>query len=226
MTSPEIAYERYITKAEKNGVNNNIATDRGRFVLLYNELKNRVVKWYLKNRQLADIEDIQVLLVDDKPIAPLSPKHLDHVHFKLPDDYFAYSFARAVGGKDGCYKEDISLYDIRDEDRGNLTNTFYEPSWLYRECPYVIGDNKIKVFIEDGMYLDKVYLSYYRYANEIKLINENDPESQFDNSSQIELPDEVLDRIISSMVGDFKINNENQSFQFDKLREKENLIVQ
>jgi hypothetical protein len=223
LTTAEQAYERYLIKAEKNGTNNNIATDRGRFVIQYNELKNRVVKWYLNNRGKTEIKDIQVLLVDDKKVVPES-SHLDHVDFKLPEDFLSDSHVRAVGEKGKCKNEDIRLFEIRDGNRSDiLDNVNSSPSFEYRECPYTFSQNFLKVYIEEGMKLDKIYLSYYKYPNQISLINENNPEAGFDPTKNIELPDEVLDRIISSMVGDFKINTENQAFQFDKLREKENL---
>ena len=224
MTTAQEAYERYIVKSEKNGTNNNISTDRGRFVTLYNELNNRVTKWYLNNRQLDEIKDIRALLIDDKKIAPHS-KHLDHYDFKLPEDYFDQSFVRAVGENGKCKNEDIYLYEIKDEDRGSIMNDdLYGPSFDYRESPYTFAGDKLKVYVEKDTKLDKIYLSYYRYPNKIALLDPDNPESGFDPSKEIEFGDEVLDRIISAMVGDFKINTENPSFQAEKFREKENLI--
>lgn len=224
MTTAEEAYERYIVKSEKNGTNNNISTDRGRFVTLYNELKNRVVKWYLNNRHLDELQSIKVLLVDDLEVTPESPRHLDHFDFKLPEDFFEQSFVRAIGEKDGCLGEELYLYQIRDEDRGSIMrDMLYGPSFEYRESPYTFAKDVLKVYVEKDTILNNIYLSYYRYPNKIGLLDPDNPESGFDPSKEIELEDEVLDRIISAMVGDFKINTENPSFQAEKFREKENL---
>lgn len=225
MTTAEEAYERYIVKSEKNGTNNNLSTDRGRFVTLYNELKNRVTKWYLNNRQSNELHSIKVLLQDDKPIRPERPKHLDHFDFKLPKDFFQQSFVRAVGEKGKCTGQDIYLYEIKDEDRGSIMgDELYGPSFDYRESPYTFAKDTLKVYVEKDVTLEKIYLSYYKFPNKIGLLDPDNPESGFDPSKEIEFNDDVLDRIISAMVGDFKINNENPSFQADKLREKENLI--
>ena len=40
-------YDRYILKAEKNSVNDNISTDRQRFVEIYNEYQIQLIKIYL-----------------------------------------------------------------------------------------------------------------------------------------------------------------------------------
>lgn len=224
MTTADEAYERYIVKSEKNGTNNNISTDRGRFVALYNELSVRVAKWYLNNRHSDELLSIKVLLVDDKEIAP-ERKHLDHIDFKLPADFFEQSFARAVAERGQCKEQDIYLYEIKDEDRGSIMgDSLYGPSFDYRESPYTFSDGTLKVYIEEGTLINSIYLSYYRYPNKIGLLDPENPESGFDPAKKIEFKDDVLDRIISAMVGDFKINTENPSFQMDKFREKENLI--
>lgn len=222
MTTPEELYERYIVKSEKNSTNDNYSTDKDKFAMLYNELAPRTIKWYLNNRNRDDLKDIQVLLVDDKRITP-ETSHLDHTDFKLPKDFLSWSFVRGVASKGDCTLQDIRLFEIRDEDRGTiLNNKFFSPSFNYRETPYTFSENFIKVYKEKGMDINKIYLSYYRYPNKITLIDPENPESNFENT-QIELPDEVVNRIISAMVGDFKINNSDGTFQYDKLRQNENL---
>src|SRR5699024_2999569 len=121
-----------------------------------------------------------------------------------------------VASKGSCKNEDIRLFEIRDEDRDIMNSEFFSPSFDYRETPYNYSNNHIKVYVEDGMTIDKIYLSYYKYPTKIALINPENPESGFTNT-EINLPDEVLNRIVSAMVGDFKINNSDPSFQADKL---------
>jgi len=72
------------------------------------------------------------------------------------------------------------------------------------------------------MSIDKTFLTYYKYPIKIQLQDPDNPESTFQNV-QIELPEKVVDRIVSAMVGDFKINNADPSFQFDKQRQNENI---
>lgn len=222
MVSPQEIYEWYLIKSEKNSTNDNYSTDRGKFVVLYNELAPRMVKWYLNNRNRDDIKDIEILLIDDKKIEP-KQKHLDHVDFEKPKDFLSWSFARAIASKGKCQNEEIDLFEIKDEDRGRImNNSLFSPSFDYREAPYTYSEGNIKIYKEKGVDITTLYLSYYRYPTEIKLLNPENPESDFAQTS-IELPKEVINRIISAMVGDFKINNEDPSFQVEKVRQYENL---
>lgn len=222
--TPTEIYTRYIVKVEKNSTNDFFSTDRGKFSLLYNELAPRVIKWYLVNRDLDVLKDIEGLLVDDKALKK-GTKHLDHVDFKLPEDFFSWSYARAIAEKDGC-TDNINLYEIRDEDRaGIIDNAILSPSFEYREAPYTYSSGNIKIYVEEGMDVTSVYMSYYKHPGKIELEDENNPESPF-IETPIHLKEEVIDRIVSAMVGEFKINNSDPSFQQDKMRQYENLFKQ
>ena len=59
----EQAYEKFLLKTESNISNNNIATDRGRFILLFNEAQNRFIEWTLEKRNENDILQLKQLLV-------------------------------------------------------------------------------------------------------------------------------------------------------------------
>lgn len=222
MTAEEV-YIKYINKVEKNSTTDYFSTSRDKFAEMYNELSKRVLRLYTRNRNLDIRKDIQKLLVDDLLIVN-GEKHLDHYDFKIPNNYFDWSSIRATASKGKCRNEDIYLYEIRDEDRGEfLNNNLYKPSFSYREAPYLFSSDKIKIFTEEGMKIEKVYLSYYKQPQKITLQDPYDPESQF-NDIQIEIKEEVVDRIVSAMVGEFKINQDDPNFQLDKLRQNENLI--
>lgn len=223
MTTAEEAYQRFLLKTQTS-TDRNISTDRGSFVMKYNEYKNRLIKWYLNNRNSAQLEDIQILLIDDKELTPERGKHLDHYDTELPKDFLSSSFARAEASMGDCKQEQIDLFELRNENRTHINNSeLFGASFDYREAPYVFSDNKIKIFVESGMKIDKVLLSYYRYPNKIQLEDPEDPESLFDNNYKIEFKDEILDRLITGISGEIKMDNENPSYQIEKQREKENL---
>ena len=62
----------------------------------------------------------------------------------------------------------------------------------------------------------RLFLSYYRYPLQIQLIDEEDPESPFDENFPIEFDDKFTDRIISMAVSEFEINNSNDKFNINK----------
>jgi len=220
--TPNRLYEKYITKAEKNSTNDNFSTDKFKFVQLYNELSVRLVKFFLNNRNIDNLKDIQVLLVNDTPIAPAFKKQ-DFNLFSLPKDFLSWSYVSAKANKGECKKQDIYLYEIKDEDRADyLTSSLFKPSFHYREVPYNFTEDFVKVYKEKGMDIYKILLSYYKYPKKIKLQDPENPESDFIQEN-LDLPEHIIDRIISAMVGDFKISNESPSYEVEKLRQNENI---
>lgn len=213
----EQAYQKYLQKVEKNGTNDNISTDRGRFVVLYNESTNKIIEWLLDRRSEDDVRYIQKLLIVDKKVSS-STKRLDHYDFKVPENYFDFSNVYALGSTTDCKGEKLYLFPIKEEDKNEiLQDPYNKPSFLYRESPYTLSSDAVNVYADDFS-IDSIFLSYYRYPNQIQLINPEDPESLFNESIEIEFDDKLVDRIISLCAGEFDINEENQRFQFQKQR--------
>jgi len=222
MITAEDVYEKYIEKSEKNGTNDNFSTSRGKWASLYNELAPRLIKFFVNNRNLDNLKDIQVLLVDDKNLEA-GPKDNKSSKFKLPKDFLAWSSERAIASKGKCKQQDISLFEIRDDDRRSIIgDSFFKPSFEYRETPFNYTENFIKVYKEEGMDINNVYLTYYKYPKKIELQDPDNPESSF-SQVELELPEHIIDRIVSAMVGDFKISNADPSFQTEKVRQNENI---
>lgn len=211
----EQAYQKYLIKVERNGTNDNIATDRGRFVILYNESSNRYVEHILQNSKGEDdIEYIQNLLVLEKEISD-SVKTKTAYKFQIPEDYFFYSNVFAMCTKEKC-TDRMELYKLKEENKNEyLQDEYYKPSFLWREAPYNLTSNKVNVYYDDFK-VDKIYLSYYRYPNQIALINPKNPESKFNELKKIEFDDKVTDRILSICAGEFSLNNADPIFQAQK----------
>jgi hypothetical protein len=97
-----------------------------------------------------------------------------------------------------------------------MFNEFLKPSFDWREAPYTINSDYLSIYVENFT-IEELLLNYYRYPNQIKLIDPEDPESKFADI-QIEWDDKALDDIISLMVFNFDINENNQRFQLNTLR--------
>ena len=215
MTSIEEVKERYRIKAEKNGTNDNITTDNYRFCLNFNESQNKFLTLHLQNRGIDDVRYIQKFLVLDKSITPTSTSE-NKVNFKLPENYFDLSSARAKAQKESC-QDLIELVEIQTENLNEIMfNEFLKPSFEWREAPYTINSDQLSIY-KDNFTIDSLLLNYYRYPNQIKLQNEEDPESKFD-STEVEWDDKSLDDIISLMVFNLDINESNPRYQLNTLR--------
>ena len=97
-----------------------------------------------------------------------------------------------------------------------MFNEFLKPSFDWREAPYTINSDKLSVYV-DNFNLDSLLLNYYRYPNQIRLEDAEDPESDF-APIEIEWDDKSLDDIISIMVANLDMNENNPRYQLNTLR--------
>lgn len=217
MITAEQIREKYIVKAEKNGKNDNIATDRGRICILYNESKNKFLTLHLQNRGIDDVRYIQNFLVLDKKI-PYSSKTQDKYNFKLPENYFDLSSARVKAKKGNCSRL-LNLVEVKTENLiDKLQDEFNKPSFEWEESLYTVNSNSISIYTDGSFKTEELLLNYYRYPQDLKLLNPENPESNFDDSIEIEWDDKALDDIITMMVFNNDINENNPRFQLQTLR--------
>ena len=213
----EQAYINYLSKVEENSTNDNIATDKQRFVILFNETQIKFIEAWLDRRGDDDIRYIQKFLVPDKKIS-LKNKNNNRCNFQLPKDYLDLSNAFGIASKGSCTSTQIDLYEIKSENTTEvLQDSYNKPSFEWREAPYLINSDEVSIFT-DGFKVTDILLSYYRYPKEIKQINPNDPESLFDENSVIEWDDKETNRIISACAGEFDINEMSPRWQLQKQR--------
>ena len=218
MPTIEQVRERYLLKAEKNGVNDGIAVDRLRFCLLYNEAQNKFLTLHLQNRGVDDVRYIQKFLIL-KHRVPYSSKSVDGkiYNFELPKDYFDLADAEARAEKGKC-KATLNLVEIRTENYTELIqDEFWKPSFEWEETLFTVNSDNLSVYVSDFTISD-ILLNYYRYPNQIELLNDSNPESDFNENFPIEWDDKSLDDIISLMVFNFDINNNNPRFQLQTMR--------
>jgi len=220
MTTSEKVYEKYLQKVEKNVTNDNTSTSRGSFALIYNESQNKFAEEHLQQRGVDDIRYIQHLLVLDKRIVGAVNKK-DHFDFLLPDDILDIADVRATASKRSCKEKMLELWEIQAENLNSVLNDQYDkPSFEWREAPFLVNSNSISIYTDNTFSVDAIFLNYYRYPNQMSLINEFDPESKFNETIKIEWDDKALDRIISICAGEFDINENNPRFQLQKIRQQ------
>jgi len=213
----EQAYIKFQLKVNQNFENSKIAVDRGRFVLLFNEAQNKMVEAILDKKSSDEIRYLQRILVSNHGIS--NPQNTEVATlFDLPQDYFDFSSAYTKASNEKCEDQTIYLFEIKDDNRLEfLQDEFNEPSFSAREAPMIISSDKVYAFKKDFKH-NKLYMSYYRYPLQIRLLTEDDPESQFDTSIDPEFDDKFLDRIITMASSLFEQNNSNPKYQIDMQR--------
>lgn len=210
------AYQKFIIKINKNATTDSIACDKGKFVVIINEAQNKFQEFILDKKGDDEIRYIQHLLVEDHLISESNP-HKDSQDFALPKDYFDLSNVSAEATKETCSKQKIDLFEIKNDDKNNiLSDEFNNPSFKYREAPYNLSSNKVKVYKTDFT-VDQITLSYYRYATQIELQTPNNPESDFKATTNLEWDNKTADRIISLAASEFELNNGSDKYQANKM---------
>jgi hypothetical protein len=112
----------------------------------------------------------------------------------------------------------ISLVELQTENLNEiLQDEFSKPSFEWQEALYTVNSDKISIYTTDFK-IEELSLNYYRYPNQIKLVDETNPESDFDETLNIEWDDKSLDDIISIMVFNLDINENNPRYQLQTLR--------
>lgn len=213
----QTAFDKFQIKVNKNLETGSIAVDRGRFVLIFNEAQNRLIEYILDKKNEDDVRYIQKILISDFPISSSESK-IGYQNFPLPKDYFDFSSVNASASKEKCQNKQMFLFEMKDDNKNELLqDEFNKPSFEARESFFNITSDNLRVYTDDFT-LDKILLSYYRYPVQIRLLNNDDPESDFDNSINPEFDDKFVDRVLSIASGEFELNVENPKSQFDKQR--------
>jgi hypothetical protein len=222
MVSSEI-YDKYILKAEKNSVNDNISTDRQRFAEVYNEYAIRYLEYIIGLKNEEQMRHIESLLIKDSKISS-SKKERDHFSFKIPKNYFNLSSVYALGSKGNCVGKKIDLpKEVLDIERNLfMMDEYTKPSFEYRESLYTLGSGYINIFYTDFS-VDAIILSYYRYPRKITLTDPNNPESHFDDTFDVDFDEKSINKIISAAVSGFDINNNSERWQLNNIFAKKNL---
>tara|TARA_R100000656_G_scaffold124883_1_gene104195 strand:- start:827 stop:1492 length:666 start_codon:yes stop_codon:yes gene_type:complete len=216
MTPLEI-YDSFIIKANENGQTDNIAVEKAKFAILYNEASVKFVEWVLDKRNEDDIRYLAPISVPDK-ITEISGT-TKHQLAPLPSDYLGFGNINAKATSECCVSVDMELYEIKVENENTILNDQHsKPSIEYREAPFYIKQGEIKILV-DNFKIDEVDLMYYKYPKQIELNDPEDPESGFkDADEDMDFDKKAIDRIISIAVSDYNLNTNNPKFQADKSR--------
>ena len=222
MITTEQAFIKFQIKINETYESSKIGIDRGRFVIIFNEAQNKMVEFILNKKGTDDYTYVQNILVPNKEI-PRETSISNADVFLMPEDLLNFSSAYSTATKGKCEDVKISLFDIKDDNKTEiLQDEFNKASFIAREAPLSMGDNKFFLY-KDKFTHNKLFLSYYRYPKQIKLLDPDNPESDFDPSINPEFDSLLLDRILSMASSEFEANTENPKFQVDRLRATEQL---
>ena len=212
--TPIQAYDSFIIKVNENAQTDNIATDKGRFVKLYNEASEKYVEWVLEKKNEDEIRYLNSVLVT-KTISDSDVKS-GYQLFDLPSDFFDLGSVTGKATTECCKSVDFDIYEVKVDNEGVILNDeLSKPDAEYREAPYHLENKKVKIYT-DNFKVDNIRITYYKYPQYIELIDESDPESEFkDGDKELEFDNKVINRIISIAALSNSLNTGQQRAQLD-----------
>jgi len=212
--TPIQAYDSFIIKVNENAQTDNIATDRGRFVKLYNEASEKYVEWVLEKKNEDEIRYLNPVLIT-KTISDSDVK-AGYQLFDLPSDFFDLGSVTGKATTECCKSVDFDIYEVKVDNEGVILNDeLSKPDAEYREAPYHLENKKVKIYT-DNFKVDNIRITYYKYPQYIELIDESDPESEFkDGDKELEFDNKVINRIISIAALSNSLNTGQQRAQLD-----------
>lgn len=215
MTTEQV-YEQFIIKINRNAQTDAVHCDRGRFVVLYNEAQEKYLESLLERKNEDEIRYAEKFVVPNE-ILGVEKTERDSTLFKIPSDYFDFISAKAVAQTDYCPEAVIDLHETKLENIDIiLSDEFNKPSFDYREAPFKIGNGQVITY-QDNFTYKELLLTYYRYPQQISLIDPENPESTFDTSKNPEWDNKSNNRIIDSAAARFFLNNNDPKYQAAKI---------
>jgi hypothetical protein len=211
-------YIRFLQLVNRNATNNKINVDKVRFVLLFNDIQNRFVRWKLDKRNEDEIREIQRLLVQESPLV-LNQSRDTHNSYSLPENYFDFANVWAKAKNDCCDPRRIHLFEVKSEDvEEKLTDVNTQPSFEFNESFYYFSNDSILIYKKD-FEIDKVYLTYYRYPTQIDIEGYIPLDGTTPQNIDPEFDDKVVNQILVAMAKEFSaINADTAGYQLDKDR--------
>lgn len=207
MTSKEI-YKRFLLKINKNDSNEGINILPSHFVLTFNSER---LRWlgdkFDDNADNWSLAHLDNLLQADKLLTKVK-KFDDSVEFQLPDDFYRYASSFSIADKGEC--KGVKIFNFEKKPLGFntvLADDFSSPQFEYQETPFIIVQNKLRVYFDDFEII-KVYASYYKEPAAIDMAGyeriDGTPSIDQDTDLNLEQIDEVLDRMVIEVTGNYQ----------------------
>lgn len=209
--TPIQAYERYLVILQSNGITDKTQSSKFKFTLNYNKAQNEVQEWLIERKNEDDNRYLQKIKVLNKKISKVGQDSRSD-HFKLEPDYFDLLDVIVYAGSGKCTNQRLFSKEVKGENLNLLLDDpFSVPSFKYRECFYIVSEDSVKIYRED-FEINSAELSYYRYPKQIRLADENNPESEF-IEIELEFDDKLTERIISLAASQHLLNNKDGNYQ-------------
>lgn len=191
------AYKRFLLKINKNDTNSDIDINKGEFVLLYNEQKDKWLKEKLASKQFDDgIEDLSEVQVKHFPLTQFQATE-GYTTFNLPTDYFSYISSYSRCSNNDCKGVIVRHFLMKSRNENMLLeNANTEPSLEFEETVVDLSGNKLFVYQKDFT-VDTTNLNYYKEVGAIDIAGYRKVDGTTSTDVHPDVSDATVDEILN-----------------------------
>lgn len=216
--SPELIYLKFLAKVNKGNTQGDVACDKDRFVLIFNEVKNRWVEKTLKVKDSILIDSLQEIVKTFKLQDGIDRK--TYQEFILPDDFYEVILGNCLARRRKC-KRNLYLRQIKNQDK-NLQrfNVNYKPDFDFEWSFFSIQDNTIRVY-KDDFSVESGDLEYYQVIPNLDIEGYIHLDGTPSTNIPLPLSEQYIDQIVNLAAEEFERDFQNpQALQIAKDRTK------
>lgn len=208
--SPQTTYLKFLQKINKNSTQFNIACDRGRFVLIFNEVKNRWVETNLKTKDSILIDNLRETVKSTTLINPtiITDSYVDYL---LPEDYYEHILTKTTCKKDGC-EGVVYSREVKNQNKNILQfDENQRPDFNYEWTFNSIQSGKLRVYKRDFEVLESI-MDYYSEIPDFDIAGYTNVDGQPSVNNPVTIiSNQYIDEIISLAAKEFMLDYESES---------------
>lgn len=219
--APNLIYTKLLLKVNKGNSGGNIIIDKPRFVLLFNECKNRWVGKTLKSKDSILIDSLWETIDNIEILNGIESE--TYTDFIIPDDYY-----ELIGGTCEAYRKPCTrtLYmrEVKNQNKSILKfDVNQRPNFDYEWTFCTVQKKYVRVYRTDFK-VKKVNVEYYKYIPDIDIEGylriDDTPSTNIDINISDQYVDEMINMTAEEFMRDFN-NPEGLNLAKDRTNSQE-----
>ena len=190
---PNLIYLKLLLKINKGNSGGSIAIDKPRFVLLFNEVKNRWVEKHLKDKDSILIDSLWELVTSAQLLN--GAKTDTYTEFLIPDDFYEFIGGTCEALRKPC-KRTLYMREVKNQNKTILKFDLNEaPSFDYEWTFCSIQNKSVRIYTTDFDVI-KTDIEYYKAIPDVDIAGY----IKIDGTASIDIPIDISDQYVDQII--------------------------